>query len=663
MKRIKIVLVSIFTLIIVTVYGQNKTLWLDELDMNKVESGWIMSKSKTSTDGNTFTIAGQKFERGIGTHAISRFMLYLNKKGVRFTAQVGVDDESKGGSVQFYLLGDRKIIWESGLMKSDDPAKTIDVKLKGIKKLAFLVTDGNDGIAHDHADWCNAKLEYKGKDCPEFVSQKLSQSANYILTPKPAKTPRINGAKITGASNGKPFQYLIAASGLRPMSFTAENLPQGLSLDTTTGIISGKVVNDGEYDVKITAKNDKGTDTRNLRIVIGKDKLCLTPPMGWNSWNCWGLSVSEEKVKASADAMIASGLIDHGWTYVNIDDGWEGSKRKRNGDITTNEKFPDMKCLVDYIHSKGLKMGIYSSPGEHTCGGYLGSFGYEEQDARIYAQWGIDYLKYDWCTYWDKVDPKPELSAIKKPYIIMKKALEKQNRDIVHSLCQCGLGNVWEWGKEVGQLWRTTDDITDTWESMYSNGFSQYHNTQYAKPGNWNDPDMLVVGKVGWNSTMHDSRLTADEQYTHLSLWCLLSAPLLIGADMSQMDEFTINLLTNDEVIGINQDPLGKQARRLSKDNDIEIWVKDLEDGSKAVGLFYIAESKKAENSFVWEKNPVKSTAKIKVTWSDLGISGKHIVRDLWRQKDLGKYAGKFEIEVPYHGVVLLKITKASSSD
>ncbi len=655
---LKTIAFSFFTLLAASSFGQTKTLWLDELDMKKIESGWSSTKSKKSIDGNTFSIAGQKFERGIGTHALSKFMLNLSKKGVRFTAQIGADDESKGGSIKFYILGDKKVIWESGLMKTGDKSKVVNIDLKGIEKLAFLVTDGDDGMNYDHADWCNAKIEYEGIQ-PAIISQEMPKTANYILTPKTADTPRINGAEITGASPDKPFLFQIAATGIRPISFTAEKLPEGLKIDANTGTITGKVSKAGEYNVKITAKNAKGVATENLRIVIGENKLSLTPPMGWNSWNCWGLSVSEEKVKASADAMVSSGLINHGWTYINIDDGWEAPKRAANGDMVCNEKFPDMKRLGDYVHSKGLKMGIYSSPGELTCGGYLGSYGHEVQDAEIYAKWGIDYLKYDWCSYGDKVNhANPKLDEYKKPYTIMKQALKKQNRDIVHSLCQYGMGDVWKWGAEMGQLWRTTGDITDTWKSMYSIGFSQHNNSQYAKPGNWNDPDMLVVGKVGWGPSLHASRLSADEQYTHISLWSLLAAPLLIGADMSQIDEFTLSLLTNDEVIEVNQDPAGKQAKRLIQDKVKEIWVKDLEDGSKAIGLFYIGGGEKAEDQFIWDNTIRKNTAKISVSWAELGISGKQKVRDLWRQKDLGVYADKFEIEVPYHGVALVKIAK-----
>jgi len=277
----------------------------------------------------------------------------------------------------------------------------------------------------------------------------------------------------------------------------------------------------------------------------------------------------------------------------------------------------------------------------------------------MYYRWGIDYLKYEWCSYGDKVNSSnPKLDEHKKPYTIMKQALNKQNRDIVYSLCQYGMGEVWKWGAEMGQLWRTTGDITDSWRSMYSIGFSQYNNSEYAKPGNWNDPDMLVVGKVGWGPSLHASRLTADEQYTHISLWSLLASPLLIGADMSQIDEFTMNLLTNDEVIAVNQHQAGKQARRLIHDATKEIWMKEMEDGSKAVGVFYIGGGEKPQDQFNWDEKTLKSSTKIIVSWSDLGISGNQTVRDLWRQQDLGKYSKQVELEVPFHGVALVRIAK-----
>jgi len=285
-------------------------------------------------------------------------------------------------------------------------------------------------------------------------------------------------------------------------------------------------------------------------IVKSGDLIALTPPLGWNSWNAWGLSVDDEKVRAAADAFVDNGLADHGWTFINIDDGWEAPERLPDGSITGNEKFPDFKNLSDYVHSKGLKLGIYSGPGPMTCGGYLASYQHEYQDAATWAKWGIDYIKYDWCSY-RNIAKDNSLEELQKPYILMRKALDAVNRDIVYSLCQYGMGDVWKWGADVGgNLWRTTGDIRDTWASMSGIGFRQDKMSPFASPGHWNNPDMLVVGWVGWGPNLHPTRLTPDEQYTHISLWALLSAPLLIGCDLTRLDDFTLNLLTNDEVLG-----------------------------------------------------------------------------------------------------------------
>ncbi|MCX6232266.1 MAG: putative Ig domain-containing protein [Bacteroidetes bacterium] len=458
----------------------------------------------------------------------------------------------------------------------------------------------------------------------------------YILTPNTAKTPKINGAKAFGVRPGHPFLYKIAATGEKPLSYAAEGLPNGLKIDKTTGIIRGSIAEKGTYKVSLIAENSLGKNTRNFSIECG-DLICLTPPLGWNSWNCWGLSVSTEKVKASADALISSGLIDHGWTYMNIDDGWE---LVHKGDsITCNEKFPDMKSLADYVHSKGIKLGIYSSPGPKTCGGYEGSFNYEQSDANNYAAWGIDYLKYDWCSY--ETVACNDTDRLFKPYRTMQKALSRVNRDIVYSLCQYGMGDVWKWGASVnGNTWRTTGDITDSWSSLSEIGFNQDKAAPYSQPGRWNDPDMLVVGKVGWGPSLHNTHLTPSEQYTHISLWALLSAPLLIGCDLSQLDDFTLNLLCNDEVIDIDQDPLGKGALRVVKNPDYQVWVKQLEDGSIAVGIFNLSDD----------------FNRITVNWNELNIKGSKTLRDVWRQKDLGKYKDSFTTKVSSHGVLLLRI-------
>ena len=351
----------------------------------------------------------------------------------------------------------------------------------------------------------------------------------------------------------------MAATGEPPLKYSAKDLPEGLIINEETGIIKGVLSKKGEYLVKLKVENSSGVADRELKVIAGNN-ISLTPPLGWNSWNCWGLSVSDEKVRQSALQMKASGLIDHGWSYINIDDGWEYMHDK-DGKILTNSKFPNMYTLCSYVHSLGLKIGIYSSPGPKTCGGYEGSYTYEEKDAQTYAEWGIDYLKYDWCSY-GRIAPKPTREQLKHPYQVMKRAIRSVNRDIHYSLCQYGMGKVWEWGTEVdGNSWRTTGDIEDTWESMTGIGFSQGKCSPYAAPGHWNDPDMLVVGWVGWGPALHCTRLTPDEQYTHITLWCLLSSPLLIGCDLSQLDPFTLNLLTNDEVLAVNQDPLGKTGQ------------------------------------------------------------------------------------------------------
>ncbi|MDR1809263.1 MAG: putative Ig domain-containing protein [Prevotella sp.] len=467
----------------------------------------------------------------------------------------------------------------------------------------------------------------------------------YILTPKASAQPQINGAKVFGVRPGSPFLFKIPASGQKPIRYAVENLPQGLTVDAGTGIITGVLNKAGEYRMTFVAENSQGKAKREFTAKVG-DLLALTPPMGWNSWNCWGVSVSDEKVRSSAQALVDKGLIDYGWTYINIDDAWESAERDANGKLGTNSKFPDMKALGDWLHSLGLRFGIYSSPGPLTCGKYLGSYRHEQQDAELWASWGIDYLKYDWCDYGRIYDREKDnsLSAHLKPYQVMEKALKAQNRDIVYSLCQYGMRDVWQWGAAVnGNLWRTTGDIVDTWASLKDIGFDrQAELAHFAKPGRWNDPDMLIVGKVGWSDKLRQTRLTCDEQYTHISLWCLLAAPMLLGCDISQLDDFTLNLLTNAEVIAVNQDVLGKQAERLVKDGDMQIWVKPLEDGSYAAGIFNLAAEDKV----------------MEVKWADLKLPESANVRDIWRQKELGVFQTAFKAKIPSHGVKLIKIYK-----
>jgi hypothetical protein len=447
---------------------------------------------------------------------------------------------------------------------------------------------------------------------------------------------------VFGIRPGSPFLFKIAASGDKPMHYAVKNLPQGLSLDAETGIITGKLNQKGDYKMTFVATNAKGKSEREFTVKVG-NTIALTPPMGWNSWNCWGPSVTDAKVRSSAQALIDKGLIDYGWTYINVDDFWEAEERNPDGTIGSNKNFPSMKGLGDWLHANGLKYGVYSSPGDRTCGGCLGSYSYEDKDAKSYAEWGVDYLKHDWCSYESVFSEEGDKStyAYIKPYITMQKQLLAQNCDIVYSLCQYGMKDVWQWGRAVdANSWRTTGDIVDTWESLYDIGFLQQDGLYpYAGPGYWNDPDMLIVGRVGWGASLHPTRLTTDEQYTHISLWCLLASPLLIGCDIAAMDDFTRSLLTNSEVLDVNQDSLGKQAKKIKENGNIQIWAKEMEDGSHAIGIFNLGET---DDSYT-------------VDFKSLGFNTIKEIRDLWRQKNLTA-GSSISVKIPTHGVYLWKI-------
>jgi alpha-galactosidase len=366
-------------------------------------------------------------------------------------------------------------------------------------------------------------------------------------------------------------------------------------------------------------------------------ELAATPPMGWNSWNHFAEKVTDADVRSAADAMVTSGMRDAGYIYVNVDDSWEG-QRDAQGNIHPNGKFPDMKALGDYVHSKGLKFGIYSSPGPKTCGGYEGSYGHEQQDANTYASWGVDFLKYDLCSYMDIMklhdphqDPQKALASMQEAYRKMHEALLNTHRHIVYSLCQYGVGAVWEWGAQVGgNMWRTTDDIRDNYSSMALIGFSQAGLEKFAGPGRWNDPDMLEIGNGG---------MSPDHYRSQMSLWAILAAPLLAGNDLSKMDETTKSILINKEVIAVDQDKLGIQGSRIRPP---QIWMKPLSDGSKAVALFNFVVDDEAEP--------------LTLQFEDVGFSGPVHVRDLWAHKELGVLHDSYTVTVPQGGVVMLRI-------
>jgi len=368
--------------------------------------------------------------------------------------------------------------------------------------------------------------------------------------------------------------------------------------------------------------------------------LAKTPPMGWNSWNHFARKVTEQDVKNAADALVSSGMRDAGYIYVNIDDTWEG-KRDASGMLHANEKFPDMKGLGDYLHARGLKFGIYSSPGPLTCARFAASYGHEQQDADLYASWGVDYLKYDLCSYSILMDaaatdhpdqPNIANQMMHDAYAKMRRALDHTGRPIILSLCQYGQDDVWKWGASVGgNLWRTTGDINDTYDRMATIGFSQAGLAPFAGPGHWNDPDMLEVG---------NGHMTLDEYRTHMSLWAILAAPLLAGNDLSQMTAETKSLLMNKDVIAIDQDALGKQGDRLHKDGDQETWMRHLSEGAVAVGFF----------------NRSTADLPLQLKLSDIGLKPAREIHDVWGTAHVTPQKDGVTANIPPHGVMLLII-------
>jgi alpha-galactosidase len=362
--------------------------------------------------------------------------------------------------------------------------------------------------------------------------------------------------------------------------------------------------------------------------------LAKTPPMGWNSWNKFACNVSEKLIKEMADAMVTSGMRDAGYIYLVIDDCWQIDRDAQGNILPDPQRFPSgMKALADYVHSKGLKFGLYSDAGTLTCQKRPGSRGYEFQDARQYAAWDVDYLKYDWCS--------TGTQNAAASYSIMRDALAKAGRPIVFSICEWGTSKPWLWAGSVGNLWRTTGDIQDCWDCKRDwGGMGVVHILDlqdglesYAGPGRWNDPDMLEVGNGG---------MTTAEYRSHFSLWCLLAAPLMAGNDLRSMSREVAEILTNREVIAVDQDPLGMQGRRVKRNGDQEVWAKQLADGGRAVVLF----------------NRGQKAAAVTVSWTDIGYP-PHLtakVRDLWSHKDLGNLSGNFSAEVPSHGVVMVTI-------
>jgi alpha-galactosidase len=629
-----------------------ETVRLSSLDLSHVRQGYGKAQVDRSIRETPLTIAGHTYSHGVGTHARSVMWIQLDGGSERFTASVGVDDAAGSpGTVTFTALGDGKRLFESGVMKLGQPAQQVDLDLTGVKTLLLLVEDARDGIAYDHADWAEASFLVSGAP-PKTIAAPVE--AAVLLTPKPGPAPKINGPVVYGCRPGHPFLYRIPATGERPLKFSAQGLPAGLTLAADTGIITGDAPARGTFKVLLTAENKRGAAQREWTIISG-DKLALTPPMGWHHWYAHYDTVTDRLMRQAADKMVACGMADVGYQYVNIDDCWMNAAKNRdplrvgplrdeNQVLIPNRHFPDMQALSSYLHAQGLKAGIYISPGPRTCAGFAGSYGHEALDARTFSNWGFDFLKYDWCSYAEIAARDKSLDALQKPYRQMGDLLKQQPRDVVFNLCQYGMGEVWKWGEAVGgHCWRTADDLGFELDRIFEVALRNAAHREYSRPGAWNDPDYLQIGMVGNAANQSEPTpcpLTPNEQYAFMSLWCLMASPLIYSGDMRSLDEFTLNILCNPEVIEVDQDPLGQSAEVITLTPDTFLMVKTMADGSKAVGLC----------------NRGEFSARISAPWSAVGVHGQQRVRDLWRQQNLGHFERQYEAEVPRHAVTLLRL-------
>ena len=471
------------------------------------------------------------------------------------------------------------------------------------------------------------------------------RAATPIFAPDPR--PALHFPRVVGASPRRPLVFRVPATGRAPLTFSCPDLPSGLRLDPKTGVVSGQMPAPGTFTAHVAVQGPAGRAEAVWTFVCGERALARTPPMGWDSFDVYGEGVSDAAVRRAADALLASGLAAHGYSTLIVDEAWQGLRDKKTGRLRPNKRFPDMAGLAAYLHARGLKLGLSSAPTVHTCAGFAGSQGHETEDAQTYAAWGVDYLKYDWCPLTiDKQKPPPDQKAA---FALMRRALDGSGRDVVYAISTFARDDVWTWAAPVAgaNSWVSTDAMYDLWPVLAGNGFGHPNLAPDAGPGHWNDPGPLLAGRIGYPA-LHLSHLTPPEQMTQMSLWSLQAAPLILSCDLSHLDPNALHpsvtaLLTNDEVLTVDQDPLGRAGTQVAADGTTRVWSRPLADGTLAVGLFNLG----------------NTAGEVSISWPALGLSGPQPVRDLWLHQDLGEASGTFTAQVPPHGVALVRIGTA----
>ncbi len=649
MKKINVLsLFLLFTFVL-----SAETIRLDELKVTtKGTTGWGAMKKGRSIDGNPLTLKGQVYQYGIGTHAPGRIDIKLNKNATRFTCVVGIDDETNASKINEGVAGYKVInysnqketvVQEGIIRRVDAHAVEIDVDVTGWEYLSLECTESNEQNWSDHVDWCDAQITYnKDGEVPYAVTYQEMMSSKLEL---------LCALKYYSLPNTRMMHRL--ACNKKEAIITVSDLPQGLEYNAGRKAVDGKIQKEGTYTYHVTLTTDDNTITEQITVVVSSDLISPTPLMGWTSWNAFQNNIDENVLTQTADLLVSTGLKDVGFKYLLVDDVWHSSKRLADGKPTYNaEKFPKgMKYLTDYAHSKGLKIGTYSDAAEKTCAGEYGSFGYEKIDAQQYADWGFDLLKYDYCFAPSEVD------VAKERYKTMKEALKSTGREFYYYVCEWGKLKPWLWASSSGgHAWRVSWDSRDTWDhGQYDTehcGAIQIIDVmkplfRYSGPNRFNDADMMCVGLYGQggeaSTHLGANGMTDTEYQSQFSMWAVFASPLVLSFDLSKMNEATKRILTNKEIIAVNQDPMGQQAECVYSHGGKEVYLKDMENGDVVVALL----------------NRNSTTTTIKIGLDKLFLKDdKYVVRDLWKQEDIATVTDKVSATVKSHETKVYRLRK-----
>lgn len=623
---------------------------LSSLDLSKMPSGWGTTQANRSIDGHMLTLKGVKYESGVGGHASMRIIVKLNGSVTRFHSMLGIDDEvSQNGDVNYTVSlhgeGGSSLVAASGnIRRTDAKAKEIDVECIGWKYL-ILDADANGANSYDHVDWANAYFEYMEQNStpPEAIGEN-------------EMTGTLACASQRFAMPGVRMVHPIVASNTEA-TLNVTSLPAGLSWNAERGFVEGIIAEEGEYSYIVEITQDGVTESFPVSVTVSSNLIQPTPFMGWLSWNVVEGDISEDVVRTVADAMVSSGVADAGYRYLVIDDLWHNTAREAgtNKPLCSPAKFPNgIKAAADYTHSKGLKFGIYSDAGSHTCAGQFGSYGYEKIDAKAYAEWGVDLLKYDYCNA-----PADKQTAFNR-YKAMGDALRNSGRDILFYICEWGVREPWKWGSDAGgTTWRCTYDTRDGWQGR-TGGIGMTESLDqmkdlwpYSGPNRFNDADMMCVAIHGTgrssNALVVKPGMTQDEYRTQFAMWCMWSSPLTLSFDLRKpISEDDLAIITNTELIAVDQDRLGLQARYLGTDDDgVMLFAKDLENGDIVIAAVNTS-SRRRDYVFDLSKIP------------GLDANTEYTVRDLQNRCDLDRATGSITVRIPTHATSVLRLANES---